>query len=328
MSILQSGNTMSPWGQETEINNARSDAFLLGRAAGCGLLSSSRDLADCLRGIDAYRLTVAINAVLLQTTNNIPLGPVVDGDFFLSKSRSLLNMGQFKRCNVILGSTADDGTIVTARAYPSELLADVPVSDYETFTEKLAQFTYTYSNDVIVRAIQQQYVDWKERDDDSTNYFYDFVNVATDEAFLCPAEYMGRAYSKAGLSVYRALFNHKPEQSTWPDRLVKWRGVAHSEDNPFTFGRGFNPDRGHTFSSDEATLSLAMMEYYTNFAKTGNPNQNSDGDVVESEWEPFTLTEPYMKELKPKLGNLIGFRASYCAMHNNLIPDLITNTGT
>lgn len=59
-----------------------------------------------------------------------------------------------------------------------------------------------------------------------------------------------------------------------------------------------------------------------------NPNQNSDGDVVESEWEPFTLTEPYMKELKPKLGNLIGFRASYCAMHNNLIPNLITNTGT
>lgn len=172
----------------------------------------------------------------------------------------------------MFSTTADDGTIITARAYPTELLTRRPNSDFETFTAKLGRFLYTYTNDLIVRAIQQQYVDWSTRDVENTNYFYDFVRVSTDEGFLCPADYTARVYAEANLPVYRALFNHLPKYSTWPDPFVKWRGIAHSEDNPYTFGRGFNPERGHVFTLQEEDLSLNMMQYYTNFAKTGYAN--------------------------------------------------------
>ncbi|KAJ8024954.1 Acetylcholinesterase [Holothuria leucospilota] len=319
--IMLSGTTMSPWAQETNPANAREDAFLLGRLAGCGVTTTSRELADCLRQVDAYRLTVAI------TTNNIPLGPVVDGDFFQSDSRSLLNRGHFKKCNVLFSTTADDGTIITARAYPTELLTRFPNSDFETFTAKLGRFMYTYTNDLIVRSIQQQYVDWSKRDAENTNYFNDFVRVSTDEGFLCPAEYTARVYAEANLPVYRALFNHLPKYSTWPDPFVKWRGIAHSEDNPYTFGRGFNPERGHVFTLQEEDLSLNMMQYYTNFAKTGNPNIDLENNTVTSHWEPFTLTNQFVKDLQLDLGDLYGLRASYCAVWNNLIPELITQSG-
>lgn len=54
---------MAPWGIELDTEKARNDAYLVGRLAGCGDATTSRELRDCLRDVDEQRLIAAANAV-------------------------------------------------------------------------------------------------------------------------------------------------------------------------------------------------------------------------------------------------------------------------
>lgn len=56
-----------------------------------------------------------------------------------------------------------------------------------------------------------------------------------------------------------------------------------------TLGRSWRPMEEHDFE-----LSEEMMDYWTNFAKYGNPN----GKDVEGEWKPYTRLDPYVELLK------------------------------
>ena len=56
-----------------------------------------------------------------------------------------------------------------------------------------------------------------------------------------------------------------------------------------TLGRSWRPMEEHDFD-----LSLKMVDYWTNFAKYGNPN----GKDVDGEWKPYTRSNPYIELLK------------------------------
>lgn len=57
-----------------------------------------------------------------------------------------------------------------------------------------------------------------------------------------------------------------------------------------TLGRSWRP-----FTQADFDLSERIMDYWTNFAKYGNPNGPADGS-----WKPFSLTEPYVEVLNVK----------------------------
>lgn len=333
--LMISGNMMSPWGLETNIEKARSDAFLLGRLVGCEDSMTSEDLVACLRNKEAEQIIAGANAVLLTTTNVIPTVPVIDGEFITADPRLLLAQGKFKDCSIIAGNTLDDGSIVSVRAYPSQLLPPgrlKPTSDYPTFREKLEKFTYTFTNDLIVTAIEQQYIDWTKFEDPEANYFYTFMEVETDEAFHCTSDHTSRTYALNGNTVYRYRFSHLPETKFWPEAPA-WVGVAHAEDLPFIFGYGFSPYRVPEwyFNPNEEELSLDIMRYFTNFAKTGNPNVGGDNDGNsddESEWMEFKVPGLVVKDFKPGLQDLQGLQADHCKMWNDFVPSLVTYSGS
>jgi len=56
-----------------------------------------------------------------------------------------------------------------------------------------------------------------------------------------------------------------------------------------TLGRSWRPMTEHDYA-----LSDKMMDYWTNFAKYGNPN----GDGVDGPWKNYTAAEPFIEELK------------------------------
>ncbi|PIK55601.1 putative acetylcholinesterase isoform X2 [Apostichopus japonicus] len=247
--LLISGNMMSPWGLETDIAKARSDAFLLGRLIGCADGLTSAELVTCLRTKDAKEISAAANGVLLTTTNVIPTVPVIDGEFITADPRLLLANGNFKQCSVIVG-------------------------------------------------------------------------------IHCTSEHTSREYTTNGNTVYRYFFTHLPKTSYWPS-APRWIGVAHAEDLPFVFGYGFSPFREWEFTSDEEQLSLDIMRYFTNFAKTGDPNNSGDNDGnsdPESEWKEFEIPGLVLKEFNPNLNDLTGVRADHCRMWNHNIPSMVDYT--
>ncbi|KAJ8035946.1 Acetylcholinesterase [Holothuria leucospilota] len=329
-----SGTTVSPWAVETDAAKARNDAFWVGRVAGCGNTTTGAELAECLRGVSAEELVKAANAVTLTTTNVIPLVPVIDGEFITDYPLKLLAEGKFKQCDIFIGNTAEDGTLIVIRAYPGQIVAIIPKSDYETFTKKIKRFTYIDKSDITVDAIEQQYIDWAVADDPNSNYFDEFIHIETDEAFHCPAEHTARTYALSGNKVYRYYFNHLPSTSVWPE-LPRWWGIAHAEDIPFFFGWPFLDNFNWPLSEEEITLSLDMMRYYTNFAKTGvfffffwnqrNPNTGGDNDGEddeESHWPEYEVPGLITKEFKPGLQDLHGVRSDYCQLWNRFLIDL------
>ncbi|PIK58232.1 putative acetylcholinesterase [Apostichopus japonicus] len=318
--LLISGNMMSPWGLETDIAKARSDAFLLGRLIGCADGLTSAELVTCLRTKDAKEISAAANGCRSLTGNSSLLILV-----FYWPTETL------KQCSVIVGNTQDDGSIVNIRAFPSQLVPPFllkPTSDYPTFRDKLETFTYTFVNDVIITAIEQQYIDWTQYENPDSNYFFTFMDIATDEAFHCTSEHTSREYTTNGNTVYRYFFTHLPKTSYWPS-APRWIGVAHAEDLPFVFGYGFSPFREWEFTSDEEQLSLDIMRYFTNFAKTGDPNNSDDNDGnsdPESEWKEFEIPGLVLKEFNPNLNDLTGVRADNCRMWNHNIPSMVDYT--
>lgn len=316
--ILMSGTMMAPWGLEMDAEKARNDAFLVGRLAGCGEATNSGELLTCLRNVDEQRLAGAANLALGTTTNVIPLVPTIDGEFITDDPRHLLEQNKFKMCDIMTGNTKDDGSLVAMRAYPLQIPRAQPFSDYETFLDRVARFTYTYTNDVIVNSIAQEYVDWENFDDPEANYFYKYIELITDEAFHCPSEHAARAYALSGNGVYRYYFNFL-RAGTF--QIPPWYGVGHSNDLQYVFAYFMNPRLETNFRAQEKTFSLEMMRYYTNFAKTGNPNV---GSPVSFTWEPFTVPGLNILEQKPDFEAIPGARAEFNAFWNHYLLKLVT----
>lgn len=203
----------------------------------------------------------------------LPLVPVVDGEFITNDPRILLDQGRYKHCDVMLGTTTDDGTIFAASAYFGDLNEPVPYSDYEDFREKITDYTFTYKNEMILSAIEQQYLDWANTDNATLNYFYTYKDIITDEAFYHSIDYVAQKFAKGGNNVYKYLFNHLPGNTFYniPGLSWPWKGIAHVEDIPFVFGKPFSGLHlpNVTYSEEDKKLSLDMMRYYTNFAKSG-----------------------------------------------------------
>uniref|UniRef100_H2XYR8 Carboxylic ester hydrolase n=1 Tax=Ciona intestinalis TaxID=7719 RepID=H2XYR8_CIOIN len=91
-----------------------------------------------------------------------------------------------------------------------------------------------------------------------------------------------QANSDKGVDTFLYFMSHPPlhKHARLPDHI----GTDHADDIPFTFGLPFLPNSlksGYRFSADEAKLSKNMMTFFTNFAKTGNPNKPLP---LETEW--------------------------------------------
>ena len=202
----------------------------------------------------------------MTITNIVPFVPVVDYDFLSDHPTILIKQGKFKQCEILLGSTKDEGTLFAARAFPEQLPRRNPFIPKSRWDMALDQFVYSYQNDVILEAINQQYVDWTVADDPDANYFYFFVDMNTDEAFACPTDFYARAWAEAGNNVYLYQFNHIPSNQ---NGLPSWQGVAHGDDAQFVFGLALNPRSDLEQTPEEINMTMYMMGAWTNFAKTG-----------------------------------------------------------
>ena len=87
---------------------------------------------------------------------------------------------------------------------------------------------------------------------------------------------MSEHLARAGRRVYTYLVTHVPSHSIFGP--YTWLGSAHGEEIPYVMGSPFmfDPDvqtdyrmSGRFGSQDEVEMSLQMMKYWSNFAKTG-----------------------------------------------------------
>ncbi|KAI9932510.1 hypothetical protein ASPWEDRAFT_22285 [Aspergillus wentii DTO 134E9] len=187
-------------------------------------------------------LLVAANAYQVGVTptyGTYTYGPAVDGTFVPDMPGKLLLNGSFdKNLNVMVGHNGNEGLIFTSpasingNAYTTLLTADLPT---------MPQNVTNYVANVLYPPVYNGSYGY-------TNPFERLSLTTSDVVFQCNTDYLNRAF-KGQTHAY--MFSIPP--------------AIHAQDVPYTFFSG-----NHSTVAN-ATVALAMQDWFTSFVQTGTP---------------------------------------------------------
>lgn len=177
-------------------------------------------------------------------------GPAVDGDFVPALPGVLLLHGQYdKSLRVLVGHNADEGLLFTSpfaqntSAIMTELLGALP-----TLAGLPDQLNY------IVNTLYPPIFDGSQAQG-YTNNIARAAALLSELVFTCNTFYLDKAY---GNQTHSYLFDVFP--------------AIHGQDIPYTYYTGVN-QTGASGSVTYPEVAIAMQDYITKFAETGNPNE-------------------------------------------------------
>jgi para-nitrobenzyl esterase len=199
------------------------------------LLEGADVTLDTLRSIDA-------NDLVLKTATGFRLPAAIEGYVLKDNPANLFEKGLQQSRPFMAGTNTDEGTMFSGGA------RKMSVEDYQgeirdRFKESADAILDTYevtSKDQIKQAVNQS------------------IN---DAWFAQPARWMARGMSRKHKDTYLYHFAH--QSMNWPAG-----GSAHAAELAFVFGNLAAEKETPSYKA----LSQTMMTYWTQFAKTGNPN--------------------------------------------------------
>uniref|UniRef100_A0A8C6WIB2 Carboxylic ester hydrolase n=1 Tax=Neogobius melanostomus TaxID=47308 RepID=A0A8C6WIB2_9GOBI len=232
-------------------------------------------MAACLKLTDPVQLTLA--GTLNPVVNNLVLSAVVDGDFLPDHPSNLFHNAA--DIDYIAGVNDMDGHLFTAADIPSinSMLVDTDVAD-------LKRLLAAYTSDKGIKGMEEAFsvysADWSTTPDRKT-VKKTAVDIGTDYIFLVPTQLCclhrtGRTYSY--------MFSEPNRMGGLVTPYPSWMGADHADDLQYVFGKPFSTPLGYW--PRHRDVSRYMIAYWTNFAKTGDPNQG--GSKVPATWPLFT----------------------------------------
>jgi len=218
---------------------------------------------------------------LLSGAGN-PLGtpawiPAIDGTVLTEPTKTALQTGRYNKVPLLSGTNKDEGRLFTALLIHLTKLRHANTDDLKTeitaraghLDHKLLSAYPPASTDNADLAISQ---------------------VTTDGAFSCPALFTAQAAAtNPGQKVYAYEFSDPDPPISGLDPLMPL-GDFHSSELPYLFTTLESvpvPLNNH-----QTTLSNQITDYWTTFARTGNPNNPHTPT-----WPTFTTTSPRLQRL-------------------------------
>ena len=258
----------------------------VGEATGNGLVPSGAAVADsvgctnqtasCLRAVPASTLVA----------NELYTFPFVDGTLLTQTISAAFASGEFNQVPVISGTNHDEFRLFVAEDYDLVGNPILTSAEYDAAVTALWEPGLPLPSSVLA--------------------FYPFASYpfggealgasGTDGIFSCPARNADQLLSKF-VTTYAYEFNDEnapPPQSEFP-WLTFPMGAYHSVDLLYLFkNNSYFAWGGGTLSPKQVQLSDAMISYWTQFAKTGDPN--SSGEPV---WSPYSTSSDEFLSLIP-----------------------------
>ncbi|XP_030838013.1 neuroligin-4, X-linked isoform X2 [Strongylocentrotus purpuratus] len=270
--IAESGSANAPWALSRE--PARF-AKLLAENVGCEA-ETNLQMVECLRGLPYSDL---INLDFQSPLYMFAFAPVVDEDV-IAADPSIM-WGQLIAGERDIGR--DDFAYLSgivrneAFSYIAEETDVVGRMELEVFDDILDGFVQNnfggnMKASVIRDVIYYEYMDWGGGEGNAFTLKDSLQDILTDHQWVAPCISSLKLADEAGIDAWLYMFPHRPRRSIYP----RWAGAVHLEEVPYVFGAPVsNMSVGiftESYSSAEAALSLATMNYWSNFAKSGNPN--------------------------------------------------------
>ncbi|KAJ4918259.1 hypothetical protein JOQ06_005126 [Pogonophryne albipinna] len=317
--IAQSGVALSPWA----INkNPRLYAEEVALAVNC---STDERMASCLKEIDPVVLTLAGSFNLSSCAGepivyHLELSPVIDGDFLPDHPSKLFHNAA--DIDFIAGVNNMDGHAFTSIDVPRVNidLLPVPVEDVEKL---LAAYTKD-KGDAAWHAALSLYNSTWEPTPSPKSIKKTLVHIETDFLFLASTQAALKLHAdnaKTGRT-YSYLFSEPSQMAGIFRPFPRWMGADHTDDVPYVFGKPFTAAVLYLAESHR-DLSGYMIAYWTNFARTGDPNE---GQLrVPATWPTFNSTGQKFVELNSKMNeSYVGenMRMPFVDLWNKVMPSL------
>ena len=234
-------------------------------AVGC-----SNQMASCLRAVSADVLIAAQIGVLY---------PFVDGKLLTQTPGAAFASGKFNKVPVISGTNHDEYRIFVAEQY------DGTGNPIDTSEEYTAAVTALWTNSLLVNSVLGLYP------------YASYPNgglalsaSGTDGVFSCPARNADKSLSKF-TKTYVYEFNDENAPPGTVPGLSFPLGAFHAAEIQYLMhitGATF------PFTADQQALSDSMVSYWTQFAKTLNPNSSG-----EPTWSSYSASADQFQSLVP-----------------------------
>jgi len=263
------------------IGDAENIGLYVSQGVGC---SEAPDVPACLRAIPADEL------VLAAGPDDVPPWT---GGVVLPASPLELIAAQQRPVPMLLGSNREEAVFFLA---PDFLPGDpYPLSQWVRDTNAVVG----PQNGAAVRRL------YPVTAFDSA--FWSTVGLFTDAVYTCPMRQL--ALASRG-PVYRYLFTHRYQNDPLPGAFR----AAHFFDDPLlwhdsTLLENFFGLPDYDFSPQEEVLAARMAAYWTNFAKTGDPN-----GAGLPPWPRYTSSTEGTNVLDEPGGLTAGYRVRQCAL--------------
>ncbi|CAH2316577.1 neuroligin-3 isoform X3 [Pelobates cultripes] len=321
--IIQSGSALSSWAVNYQpVKYTR----MLAEKVGCNVLDTV-DMVDCLRQKSAKEL---VEQDIQPARYHVAFGPVIDGDVIPDDPEILMEQGEFLNYDIMLGVNQGEGLKFVENVVDAE--DGVSGSDFDYSVSNFVDNLYGYpeGKDTLRETIKFMYTDWADRDNPETRR-KTLVALFTDHQWVEPSVVTADLHARYGSPTYFYAFYHHCQSLMKPP----WSDAAHGDEVPYVFGV---PMVGPTdlfpcnFSKNDVMLSAVVMTYWTNFAKTGDPNKPVPQDTKfihtkanrfeEVAWSKYNPRDQLYLHigLKPRVRD--HYRATKVAFWKHLVPHL------
>lgn len=310
--IMQSGSALCRWGVESK-TRAKERSLALAERVGCkevGVDKPVNEIIACMQDGDPTEITDKMWT--LQDDYNLitPILTTIDDYYLREHPSSSVKRGKFKRTNILLGSNKDEGSYFLVYGIPKLFFMrqnqTLEREEYLSVIEAMARS----NENTLADAVDFEYAVPQEFGH-KARYRDILDDVVGDSEFICPVVDFGYNYALHNNPVYMYQFIHTTTGNPWP----RWMGVMHGYEIDHVFGLPLNGT--YNYTNSEKQLSRRMMEYWTNFAKTGSPSR------TESEWLPYTSDEKHYMVLdtnRPVMKQ--GLRDRQCKFWGSYMPKL------
>ncbi len=260
--------------------SAESQGERFARAIGC---ADSSDVLACLRSKTVQEIlnTLPGEASILSTAEKWDF--TVDGYALPDSPGRALASGKFNTVPLIAGTTGNEASIFTGK------LNITTPAQYETFVRALFR---EKSDAVLALYPASAYPSPKAALD----------ALISDLSFVCPTRRFVRDVSHYQQKTFLYHF-------TYVTRVGAQSGLGafHGSEIPFVFGNLAAP------TPQERALSEAMMSYWTDFAKAGDPNAENL-----PHWPAYALPNDAHQQLDIPIVTSRELRKSYCDFWDRL----------
>ena len=251
--LFRKAIAQSPWDGEHHYRQLKSKVGHLDSAEDVGVkisenlgLTDDNDLLDKLRSTSSEELIEAAKKIDKPGT---VFAPIIDGYILEYHPFRIFANGLQNKASLIIGLTANEADIFLTKEY------------FESADEYTKYINATFG------PLADKFLKLYPASDDSTERRNQMLNLFSDRHFLTPALYAANENTKIS-DTWLYYFKYVEPHFT-PEALADKNttiGAYHGGEIKKVFGK---PDKNYPAAE---SISEAMMTYWTNFAKTGNPN--------------------------------------------------------